>query len=187
MCEIATQRFIQSRQGSRLIDLSQSVSILKIEIGPLSIQHYKEAVRAVLIPECLNINRDFGLIDRFRIVRETREGRMQDLEVTLSEWVFNAIRSREVLTLHRNYFRLRKPLERRLYEIARKHCGAKPEWTIGLEKLKRKCGSHSTDKEFRRLLSNIVAEDQAHGHMPDYAIALDGELVIFRSRGSVPA
>jgi hypothetical protein len=78
-------------------------------------------------------------------------------------------------------------LERRLYEIARKHCGSSPEWKIGLEKLKRKCGSHSTDKEFRRLLSNIVAEDQAHGHMPDYAIALDGELVIFRSRGSVPA
>ncbi len=129
----------------------------------------------------------FGLIDRFRIVRETRDGRMQDLEVTLSEWVFNAIKSREVLTLHRNYFRLRKPLERRLYEIGRKHCGTSPEWKIGLEKLKRKCGSHSTDKEFRRLLSKIVAEDQAHSHMPDYAIVLDGELVIFRSRGSVPA
>jgi len=45
----------------------------------------------------------FGLIDRFRIVRETRDGRMQDIEVTLSEWVFNAISAREVLTLHRNY------------------------------------------------------------------------------------
>ena len=61
---------------------------------------------------------------------------MQDIEVSLSEWVFNAISAREVLTLHRNYFRLRKPLERRLYEIGRKHCGQASEWKISLEKLK---------------------------------------------------
>ena len=129
----------------------------------------------------------FGLIDRFRIVRETREGRMQELEVTLSAWVFNAIRAREVLTLNRNYFRLRKPLERRLYEIARKHCGQAPEWKIGFHKLKAKCGSYSTDKEFRRLLQNIISEDKAHNHIPDYSIRMDGEMVILRSRGSVPA
>lgn len=95
----------------------------------------------------------FGLIDRYRIVRETRDGRMQEIEVKLSDWVFNAINAREVLTLSRNYFRLRKPLERRLYEIARKHCGYKQRWAIGLTKLKDKCGSHSTDKEFKRLIS----------------------------------
>ncbi|WP_366658584.1 replication initiator protein A [Fodinicurvata sp. EGI_FJ10296] len=128
----------------------------------------------------------FGLIDRFRIIRETRDGRMHDIEVTLSEWVFNAINAREVLTLHRNYFRLRKPLERRLYEIARKHCGNSSEWRIGLHKLKSKCGSYSTDKEFRRLLSNIIIEDTAHAHIPDYSVTLDGEMVIFQSRGSVP-
>ena len=56
----------------------------------------------------------FGLIDRFRIVRETRDGRMQEVEIRLSDWVFNAIRHREVLTLHRDYFRLRKPLEQNM-------------------------------------------------------------------------
>lgn len=129
----------------------------------------------------------FGLIDSFRIVRETREGRMQDLEVTLSDWVLNAVTAREVLTLHRNYFRLRKPLERRLYEIARKHCGQSATWKISLAKLKLKCGSYSTDKEFRRLLSAIVAEDAAHAHMPDYGIGMEDDFVIFHSRGSVPA
>lgn len=93
----------------------------------------------------------FGLIDRYRIVRETRDGRMQEIEVKLSDWVFNAINAREVLTLSRNYFRLRKPLERRLYEIARKHCGYKQRWAIGLTKLKEKWGSYSTDKEFNVL------------------------------------
>jgi plasmid replication initiation protein len=125
----------------------------------------------------------FGLIDRYRIVRETRDGRMQEVEVKLSDWVFNAVSAQEVLTLHRNYFRLRKPLERRLYEIARKHCGAQSSWSIGLDKLKYKCGSNSTDKEFKRLLSRIVEEDQAHHHIPDYALHLEeGKLVVVNRR-----
>jgi hypothetical protein len=37
-----------------------------------------------------------GLIEKARIVRETREGRMQEVEVKLSDWVFNAIRAKEV-------------------------------------------------------------------------------------------
>lgn len=128
----------------------------------------------------------FGLIDSFRIVRETREGRMQEIEIALSDWVLNAVTAREVLTLHRNYFRLRKPLERRLYEIARKHCGQASVWKIGLAKLKSKCGSCSTDKEFRRLLATIVAEDAAHAHMPDYSLAMEEDLVVFRPRGGIP-
>lgn len=124
----------------------------------------------------------FGLIESFRIVRETRDGRMQDVEITLSDWVFNAIRHREVLTLHRDYFRLRKPLERRIYELARKHCGQKAEWKIGLAKLQAKCGSSSTMKEFRRLVTNIVAQDEQFGHMPDYSVRLKDDMVIFESR-----
>lgn len=129
---------------------------------------------------------NFGLIERFTIVRKTRDGRMQDVEVTLSDWVYNAIRHQEVLTLSRDYFRLRKPLERRLYEIARKHCGIQREWRIGLDKLKYKCGSRSTSKEFRRLISRIVEENEAHCHVPDYDIAQEDALVVFRSRSSVP-
>ena len=127
----------------------------------------------------------FGLIDSFKIIRETREGRMHDIEITLSDWVLNAVTAREVLTLHRNYFRLRKPLERRLYEIARKHCGQAPTWKVGLQKLKVKCGSYSTDKEFRRLVSAIIAEDKAHAHFPDYSLDMDEDFVVFTARGTV--
>lgn len=129
----------------------------------------------------------FGIIERAKIVRETRDGRMQEIEVKLSDWVFNAIRHQEVLTLHKNYFRLRKPLERRIYEIARKHCGRQGEWRISLEKLQLKCGSASTLKEFRRLIGKIVEEDQEHGHIPDYAISFgDEDMIVFRSRNSMP-
>ena len=124
----------------------------------------------------------FSIIDRARIVRETRDGRMQEIEIELSDWVFNAIQAQEVLTLHRNYFRLRKPLERRLYELARKHCGRKSEWRISLAALQRKCGSASTPREFRRLVANIVKQDEAHNHMPDYAIRLEDMMVVFHNR-----
>lgn len=128
----------------------------------------------------------FGLIEWAKIVRETRDGRMQEVEVKLSDWVFNAIQHQEVLTLHRDYFRLRKPLERRMYELARKHCGKKDEWRISLEVLQKKCGSASTEKEFRRLVTNIAEEDRLHAHMPDYAVTLESDMIIFRNRGSVP-
>ena len=132
----------------------------------------------------LEVLEGFGLIDSYKIVRETREGRMLDLELKLSDWVFNAIRANEVLTIHRDYFRLRKPLERRIYEIARKHCGQQKGWRIGVAKLQNKCGSASTLKEFRRLIRNIVEQDALHSHLPDYSIRLDedADMVQFTKR-----
>lgn len=130
------------------------------------------------------VTEGFGLIESWRIVRQTASGRMTELRITLSDWVFNAVVGREVLTLHRDYFRLRKPLERRMYELARKHCGKQDEWLISLEMLKKKCGSASEDYEFRRLLNVICAEDLAHSHMPDYAVLFDGQNVRFTNRNT---
>ena len=129
----------------------------------------------------------FSLIDRAKIVRETRDGRMLEVEVTLSDWVFNAIEHQEVLTLHRDYFRLRKPLERRMYELARKHCGRQSQWVITLPVLQAKCGSNSTLREFRRLVRVISEQDTAHGHFPDYAVTIDADdRVTFCKRESMP-
>lgn len=139
----------------------------------------------------IEITRGFGLIDSYEIVRRSREGRMQEIEVTLSDWVFNAIESHEVLTLHRNYFRLRKPIERRLYELARKHCGRKPEWRISLDLLRHKVGSASTLKEFRRLIRKVIEDNHRDNHLPDYTLQLESrnnshDMVIFTNRGTIP-
>src|SRR5262249_47674754 len=80
-----------------------------------------------------------------------------------------------------------KPLERRMYEVARKHCGQQDEWGISLDLLRKKCGSASSDKEFRRLVSTICEEDAQHHHMPDYAVQLDGDNVHFVNRNSMKA
>lgn len=124
----------------------------------------------------------FGLIDSAEIVKETRDGRMLDVEITLSDWVFDAIENNHVLTLNRQYFFLRKPLERRLYELARKHCGAQSKWMVGLDTLREKCGSGSTDKEFRRLVGKIIEDDEAHSHMPDYAFSFEGDNVVVKPK-----
>ena len=123
----------------------------------------------------------FGLIDSWNILRHTESGRMSEVRINLSDWVFNAVLGREVLTLHRDYFRLRKPLERRMYELARKHCGKQDQWTVSLELLRKKCGSASSEKEFRRLVGDICDADAVHHHMPDYAVTIEGDNVRFIS------
>lgn len=124
----------------------------------------------------------FGLIDSAEIVKETRDGRMLDVEISLSDWVFDAIENNHVLTLNRKYFLLRKPLERRLYELARKHCGAQPQWKIGLDTLRKKCGSGSSLKEFRRLVGKIIEDDSQHDHMPDYVYSFEDDNLIVRPK-----
>jgi len=123
----------------------------------------------------------FNLIEAVAIRRKNGfEGRLLWCEIVLSDWVFNAIKHNEILTLHRDYFRLRKPIERRIYEIARKHCGQKAEWRIGLPLLLKKTGSKASEKGFRYNIRELVNRN----HLPDYEIFFDAkkDLVIFTNR-----
>ena len=129
--------------------------------------------------------RIFGLIEEAKITRKTFGGRMLDLEITLSEWVYRSVISKNVLTLHRDYFRLRKPFERRMYELARKHCGMQDEWRIGLELLQKKCGSSSPLRVFRALVKKVCEHDADHGHIPDYAVSMENDVVLFRKRSGL--
>ncbi|MFD2502446.1 replication initiator protein A [Rhizorhabdus histidinilytica] len=124
------------------------------------------------------ITEGFGLINEWRIVRQTRSGQMSEIKVTLSDWLFKMVEGRSVLTLHRDYFRLRKPLERRIYELARKHCGAQEKWSISVETLQKKTGASSHLRVFRSMLRDLVA----HDHLPDYAVEMNGDTVTFRNR-----
>ena len=124
----------------------------------------------------------FGLIDRWEIIRKTRAGRMISARVTLSEWLFRAVLAKSVLTLSRDYFALRKPLERRVYEIARKHCGQQSSWQIGLATLLKKSGSASPLRVFRKMIRAMAGEN----HLPDYTLKLQtGDLVRFDARNRV--
>ncbi|MEI4473728.1 replication initiator protein A [Frigidibacter sp. MR17.24] len=124
----------------------------------------------------------FGLIEGWRILRHAKGGRMISVEVTLSDWLYRAVMSKSVLTLSRDYFRLRKPLERRIYELARKHCGRQPEWRISVEVLAKKTGSASPVRVFRKMLRDMIATD----HLPDYHLAEDpGDILRVTRRDAV--
>src|SRR3984885_8905243 len=123
----------------------------------------------------------FGLIDAASIRRKHgHDGRLLWVEIKISDWVFNAIRGQEVLTLHPDYFRLGKPLERRIYELARKHCGRQACWSISLDTLLKKSGSQSSIKRFRQHVKHIAE----HNHLPDYHLAFEEErdVVVFHNR-----
>lgn len=126
--------------------------------------------------------RIFSLIDEGGFVRTDDEKfRLDYCEVKLSRWLMRAIESDQVVTISNDYFRLRRPLERRLYEIARKHCGSKAKWQIGLTTLQNKTGSNAPIKRFRHNLREIIKADVT----PFYRFALDDkDLVVVRPRAA---
>ena len=125
----------------------------------------------------------FGLIDSWQILRRSREGRMVQVSVQLSDWLFRAVLSKSVLTLSRGYFDLRKPLERRIYELARKHCGRQPEWRVSIATLHLKSGSASPLRVFRKMIRDMIAAQP----LPDYDLAEEpGDLLLVTRRRLPP-
>lgn len=127
------------------------------------------------------ITSGFGLIDRWEFVTPSDdENRILGIEIVLSEWLYNAVISKEVLSIPNEYFELTKAIERRLYEIARKHCGHQASWSISLSKLVVKTGSTCSLKEFRRQLKSVAEQN----NLPQYKIhySVEEDIVRFYSR-----
>ena len=107
---------------------------------------------------------------------------MVSVSVKLSDWLYRAVLAKSVLTLSRDYFRLRKPLERRIYELARKHCGRQPGWTASVDTLLKKSGSASPRRVFRKMLRDMILA----GNLPDYDIEeQEGDLIRFSPKSAV--
>ncbi|WP_158930152.1 replication initiator protein A [Acidisphaera sp. S103] len=117
--------------------------------------------------------RGFGWIDSFRILtKENKVGSrvMQGLEITLNDWTFRAlVKDRRVLSINPAYFDLTGGLERRLYEIARKHVGRQTEWRVSLLQLAKKCGTMQRNlRRFKFDLKELAELDR----LPDYQMFL---------------
>ena len=125
------------------------------------------------------ITEEFGLIDRWKTIKDDNNGKALAVEVTLSDWFYNSVLGDAVLSIDRDYFRLRKPVERRLYELARKHCGNQAIWKIGLENLQEKLGVISPLRKFRFNIKEIASSN----HLPEYNIILVDDVVTFTRKG----
>jgi plasmid replication initiation protein len=121
----------------------------------------------------------FGLVDAWRVV-EKKGGRMVAVEVTLPDWLFRSVQASHVLTLSPDYFRIRRPLDRRIYELARKHCGNQKQWQCSVVALHEKSGSTDTVRKLRAALKVLVEADQ----LPDYSVTVEEahDVVIFKKR-----
>lgn len=124
---------------------------------------------------------NFGLIDKWRILEE-KKGKIDIgmVEVTLPEWLYQGVTQTKILKISPDYFRIRKAIDRRIYEIARKHCGYQKEFIISLELLHLKAGSSALLKMFRHNVKQLAKTND----LPDYSVIYDVEndRVIFTYR-----
>lgn len=120
----------------------------------------------------------FGLIDSWRVIEKTSGGRMVAVEVTLSDWLYRSVQARQVLTLSPDYFRIRKPIDRRIYELARKHCGAQRQWQCTVKTLYEKSGSSDAIRNFRGAIKTLAESND----LPDYKVSMADDLVTFLRR-----
>ncbi len=127
--------------------------------------------------------RGFGWIEDYEITRRTKNGKgVLEVIVIVADWLYKAFLHYEVLTIDRRYFLLSQPLERRLYELARKHAGDKAIWKCDIEIMRQKSGSIQSLRHFRADVRDIIKRDA----LPDYRVALDSSKkphrIVFYSR-----
>ena len=129
----------------------------------------------------------FGIVDRASMVRRNSPSRrhggaLLGCSVVLSTWIREALEARRVLTLHPDYFRLRTPLDRAVYQVVRKHCGGQREWTIGLPKLQAKVGSSRHLRAFRSDVRRLTTRWRDQDFL-GYRIGFGDDLLVARYDG----
>lgn len=116
---------------------------------------------------------NFGWIDAWYNVEDHKTGRSLGMEVHLSKWFFDLIcDEKNLLSVNPDYFSLTGGIERRLYQIGRKHAGGhgKSGWSISLKTLFPKTGATGTERMFNHRLKHIVAAN----NLPDVHLELAG-------------
>jgi len=121
----------------------------------------------------------FNILEWFRIV-EASNGRMVWVEATLSKFVVEAAEQSRILTLHRDYFRIPSPIARRIYEIARRHCGDNHQWTFRLITLKELVATKQPLRNFRLLIGRMAKEN----NLPDYTLTFKDDKLTFHKRNT---
>lgn len=123
----------------------------------------------------------FGLIDSWKTIK-TKKGSQEVtvVAITLPNWLYEQVLKNLVLRISPDYFRIRKAIDRRIYEIARKHCGAQAEFKISLEKLYKKTGATSTKEKFRFNIKQLAKTND----LPDYEVSYNAaaDMVSLKNR-----
>lgn len=92
------------------------------------------------------------------------------VEVEMEDWLWRQIvEDRTILSIDAGYFKLTSGIARRVYELARKHCGTQPTWSINLLRLAEKIGYEDKNtRYFKQVVLDIVQAND----LPEYQISL---------------
>jgi plasmid replication initiation protein len=157
--------------GKTYKDLEKALHRLKGTVITTNIKHNENKQETV----------SFGLIDSWRILEE-KKGKLDIgmIEIVLPNWLFEALEKKQILKISMDYFRIRKAVDRRIYEIARKHCGNQYDCEISLQKLHLKTGSTASKAEFKRSIKKLSKEN----NLPDYEVIFNNEreVITFKNR-----
>lgn len=129
-----------------------------------------------------------GLIDRYKTVSFTDNGRLTSVEIDVPQWLYNEVvevKTPAVLTVHPEYFLIEPGIGRFLYRLARRAAGkARARWTFKL--IYERSGSVGTFKEFCRILRKLIASND----LPEYTLAevlgKSGPLLVMTHRDALP-
>lgn len=120
----------------------------------------------------------FGLIHDYKTIEDKSNDSLK-ISVTLPEWLYRSILSKSVLTISKEYFSIQKPLEKRIYEIGRKHCGYKEWFHISFELLLLKSGSTTNNlARFKHSVKEIVDRNQ----LPEFYLKIEGKNLAYYRR-----
>lgn len=111
----------------------------------------------------------FQLIQSWVIHRDPSHPTYTWVQLTLPAYLWSRVMDMAVLAIDPGYFDIRQPIERRLYDLARKHCGRQPSWRINVSLLQAKVGSQLPRRNFMVALRKAVATNR----LPEYRLYLD--------------
>lgn len=98
----------------------------------------------------------FRIVDAIHVHRDKKSKKLTRVLFKPAEWLRKQVQSERVLTINADYFQIQGGLERRVYELARKHCGDQAHWRINLDGLHQKVGATSELKRFRHDLRELI-------------------------------
>lgn len=151
--------------------LEQSLSRIKGTVLNVTLFHFSKKIKTI----------EFGLIESWNIVeKKSSKLKSSAIYITIPEWLHKSLYGQKTININPEYFKIRKPISRRMYEIALKKCRRNKQFSITLHKLHLKSGSNAKKSEFKRTLKLI----EKTNNIPDYKLTLnkETEIVTFKKK-----
>ena len=116
--------------------------------------------------ETWEVGAGLGLLDSYEYIKDKKTGKVIRIEVVLPQWLYCEVVSKKIATINPQYLKL-KPLEKRIYQIAKIHCRQESFNNVfNLNYFAKKVGSESSVELFRFKIKKM----QETQPLPDFLI-----------------